>query len=143
MRGEERNRRAWRDIYIFIFLNFEVAGTGISAAKTGKDAARTGKDAAKKQVFVCFCKNTAMDSRGFMKCLKSLPMILKWQGPHEKHEGSSVDFGFWIGGDFLKSMKALLLILDWQGPHEKHEGSSAAFCFWIGKDFVKSMKALC
>ena len=56
MRGEERNRRAWRDIYIFIFLNFEVAGTGISAAKTGKDAARTGKDAAKKQVFVCFCK---------------------------------------------------------------------------------------
>ena len=56
MRGEERNRRAWRDIYIFIFLNFELAGTGISAAKTGKDAARTGKDAAQKISFCIFLR---------------------------------------------------------------------------------------
>ena len=81
-----------------------------------------------------------------MKCLKSLPMILKWQGLHEKHEGPSTDFGFWLGRDFMTSMKALLpfldqwglweikqgeslksfpMILDWHGLHEKPEGSSA------------------
>ena len=58
-------------------------------------------------------KNTAVGSGGFMKCLKSLPMILKWQGLHEKHEGSSAAFCFWIGKDFVKSMnEGFLLILD-------------------------------
>ena len=34
-----------------------------------------------------------LDKDKLDKCLKSLPMILDWQGPHEKPEGSCAGFG--------------------------------------------------